>query len=272
RRGLPAARPAIEAAVAEAGAPLYLSPSELMPFFRRSLAGLPLAPVEDVACGLLDEGRAVVLDLNPWRPIDRARDRVLARAANRGLLAAAWSWQELPAPALGASLLRLDGAGPRAAELCERRLAPPRPWAEEPPAVALPEEQLFADGWSRLEVGNDLVPRRWGVAPAATLRFDRPLPPGRYVLHLVGHRGRLPRPIEEVCVEPPGGGEAACAPQPDGRFQIAVPFVADRRLRRPRAIVRHPLWSPADARGGRGDRRRLSIMLEAAWLEAAAAP
>lgn len=265
--GLPAARPAIEAALADGSAPLYVSPSELAPFFRRSLGGLPLAPVEDVACGLLDEGRAVVLDLNPWRPIDRARERVLARAANRGRLAVAWRWEELPTPALGASLLRLEGAGPRAAELCARRLAPPRPWAGEPAAVALPEEQLYADGWSRLEVGDDLVPRRWGIAPAATLRFDRPLPPGRYVLQLVAHRGRLPRPVEAVCVEPPAGAEAVCAPRPEGRFQIAVPFSSDRRLRRPLASVRHPLWSPAEGRGGRGDRRRLSVMLEAAWIE-----
>jgi hypothetical protein len=45
-----------------------------------------------------------------------------------------------------------------------------------------------------------------------------------------------------------------------------VPFAVERRLRRPRAVVRHPTWSPA-AVGGGGDRRWLSVLLEAAWIE-----
>jgi hypothetical protein len=266
RGGLPAARPAIEAALGSAGEPLYVSPSELAPFFRRSLAGLAVAPVEEAPCGLVERGRAVVLDLNPWPQVERARDRVLARAANRGLLAADARWEDLPTPALGASLLRLAGAGPRARELCERALAPPRPWRIEPAALALPEDQLFADGWSRLDLGDELVPRRWGAAPVATLRFDRPLPPGRYALHLVGHRSRWPRPLEEVCVEPPTGG-AACSAHPEGRFEAVVPFEVERRLRRPRAVVRHPVWSPAQVSGS-GDRRRLSVLIEVSWIEA----
>lgn len=209
----------------------------------------------------------MVLDLNPWPQVERARDRVLARAANRGRLAVEARWEELPPPALGASLLHLAGAGagPRARELCERALAPPRPWRAEPAAVALPEDQLFADGWSRLDLGDELVPRRWGAAPQATLRFDRPLQPGRYTLHLVGHRSRWPRAVEEVCIEPPGVG-SVCSAHPEGRFEAVVPFAVERRRLWPRAVVRHPVWSPAQV-GRSGDRRRLSVLLEAAWIE-----
>lgn len=265
RGGLPAARPAIEATLGAPGEPIYVSPSELAPFFRRSLAGLAVAPVEEVACGLIERGRAVVLDVNPWPQVERARDRVLARAANRGLLAVDARWEELPTPALRASLLHLAGAGPQARALCERALAPPRPWRAEPVAVALPEDQLATAGWSRLEIGDELVPRRWGVRPEVTLRFDRPLPPGRYALHLVGHRSRWPRAVEEVCIEPPGG-PTVCSRHPEGRFEAVVPFEVERRVWRPRAVVQHPIWSPAQVSRS-GDRRWLSVLLEVAWIE-----
>jgi hypothetical protein len=264
--GLLEARPALAAALGSPAEPLYLSPSELAPFFHRSLEGLRVAPAEEVACGLVERGRAALLDLNPWPELERSRDRVLARAVNRGQLAAQWAWEELPATALGATLLRLEGAGPRAAELCARRLAPPRPWQGEPAALALPEDQRTADGWTPLEIGDDLVPRRWGRRAEVTVRFDRRLPPGRYVLHVVAHRAAAPRPREVVCVEPPGAERADCAEQVAGRFEARVPFTLERKIRRPRARLRHPSWSPADAFGSR-DRRRLTLLLEAAWIE-----
>ncbi|HEX2165247.1 MAG TPA: hypothetical protein VHM02_14980, partial [Thermoanaerobaculia bacterium] len=171
-----------------------------------------------------------------------------------------------PAPALRATLLSMAGPGPEAAALCARSLAPPRPWSADPAAVALPEDQLHADGWSVPELGRDLVPRRWATSPVATLRFDRPLPPGRHTLHLVAHRAPAPRPVEEVCVRPPGAGDESCFAEPAGRFEIALPFNLSRPLRRPEATLRHPLWSPA-ASLGTGDRRRLTVQLEVAWID-----
>jgi hypothetical protein len=266
RGGLVAARPAIAVALAGPGEPVYVLPTELAPFFRASLAPFRVEPVEDLACGLVERGRAVVLDVNPWDGLDRLRDRLASRAIARGLLALEVAPRDLPAPALGAGLVVLRGAGPAATALCQREMGPPPRLPSGAVSAALPEDQLAGDGWHGLELDDDLNPRRWSATPAVGLRFDRPLAAGRWELHLVARRLPHPRPRQAVCVVPPAGGEPACSIRPEGSFELVVPFELAAGEARPRAVVRHPLWSPARALGNR-DRRRLGFLLGAAWVE-----
>ena len=64
----------------------HVLPPELIPIFRHTLDGFIVHPVADLPCDLLEEGSAVVLDLNPWHVIDRGSDQIARQAIANGLL------------------------------------------------------------------------------------------------------------------------------------------------------------------------------------------
>lgn len=262
--GLTAFRPQVDelAADLERGT-LYISPSELAPFVRRTFPELELRPVEDLVCS--SPRRALVLDVNPWTNLDRARDVVLRRVIKTGRLAPRVERRDWVDLQTSATLYRLDDIDAVVARsLCETGLSPRSAIPADAVSSARPEDQLAGDGWSYLELDDDLRARRWARVPGARLLFDRRVPAGGYVLHIVGVR--LPYPEEVVVVGVDSADRALDVetPLPPGPFELTLPMTLERS-RRPVLRLRHPVWSPAEATGS-NDRRQLSILFEGAWL------
>ena len=242
---------------------LYVTPSVLAPFVRRTFADFDLRPVEEMVCS--GSANALVLDVNPWPALDRSRDLVLARAIGSGRLAAKVTTRHWRDAQTTADLYRLDGIDDGLArELCRRGLAPLTAVPADAVAAALPGAQLSADGWSYVELDPELRARRWATRPAVRVRFDRAVPAGSYLLHLRANRQPFPHETVPLELDLDAAGLHTEVAAPAGPVDLTLPVTFRHRLR-PVLWVRHPVWSPADALGT-GDRRQLSLLFEAAWL------
>lgn len=258
----------LDAALAQAaqkpppGAPLYAMPSELAPFYQRTLARYRVRRVEDLPCGLAGAPEGWVLSLSPWRVFDRPRDLIVQRLLAGDALAG--SVQRL-AIARDYALYHLGSVRrDAAAALCRQgiqptgRLIPP-----QAVSVALPEEQRYTDGWSYPEVSGEGGVYRWAATPAVTVRFDRPLPAGDYVLHYKGYRS--PQPEDPARMALDFGGSSHGVTQPAGEISLELTLHLGKPMRHPLLVVHHPLWSPATS--GSSDTRKLASALSLAWFE-----
>ena len=268
RWGLAGERKAVAAAATDG--PAFAFPSELIPFFRRSLA--PLAPrrIEDLPCAAKGEAAVTVVDLNPWHAIDQLRDRLVERAVASGFLARSHEVLRLPQGHPFVAIRRLTDLD-RAAlgALCARGWTPSRPaLPEDVVAVAVPEDQASTDGWSHLEIAADLSVGRWGKAETARVRFKGEIPPGRYVLRLAAERQAQPAPWVEISLLLDGQTEARKVMVGPGPMELELPLAVGRPLRNPLLLIRHPTWSPAAALGT-SDRRTLTFFFRLAWLRPA---
>jgi hypothetical protein len=265
--GLAAFRPQVEALAAGTGGKLFVTPSELAPFVRRTFAGFDLRPLEELACSPPEA--ALVLDVNPWPSLDRTRDLVMTQAIGAGQLAAGVERRDFSDPQTTATLFRLEDLDRGlAAELCRRGFRPTATAPADAIAAAEPEDQLAGDGWSYLEL-EGLEARRWGTRPRVRIRFDRVVPPGRYLLHLRGARQPYPDEVATLAVLMAGTSLDAELPVAPGPIELSLP-VEIGRSRRPVLSIGHPTWSPA-AEMGSNDPRRLSFLFDAAWLAPAPA-
>lgn len=241
---------------------LYVMPSELLPFVRHTFAGFELRRIEDLACS--PPPAAVVLDVNPWPALDRARDQVVARAIHGRRLAAEVERRDSDAQGTVVAY-RLHGVDrDLARELCARGLRPAGGAPPEALSSGLPEDQRAGDGWSYLELDGQLDARRWAMRDEVRVRFDRPVPPGDYLLHLRGIRQPYPAERAELTLDVEGSAfhrEPTLGPGP---FELTFPVTLER-AGRPTLRVGHPTWSPAETMGTR-DRRRLAFLFDAAWL------
>lgn len=249
------------------GSTLYVMPSELAPFVRGTFEGFELRRIEDLACS--PPAEALVLDINPWPALDRTRDQLIAHAIHARRLAADFERHDSDpqGTAVAYRLHTIDRGF--AHELCSRGL---RPVAGAPPEAvssALPEDQLAGDGWSYLELDEQLDARRWATRHEVRMRFDRSLPPGHYVLHLRGIRQPYPTDQVDLSLRLDSSiqHDATLGPGP---FELTFPVILDRAVR-PTLSVRHPTWSPAEAMGSSDD-RQLAFLFDAAWLSRPAPP
>lgn len=271
--GLRALRPQLDRWVAAGGVAtmsdfpvLHVTPLELAPFVRHSFPGYEIVEPRWIVCS---DHRSypvdLLLDANPWTALDRPSDKLLARVLVPGRLAAEVDRHDFRDPQMTATAYRLSGFDESlAAELCDLDLEPRSPVPEMAVSAARPGGQLAADGWLFVDVGPDLVARRWSARPEVRLRFDREVPAGRYRLHLAGHREPYPQPVESLTLDLEGVGPLGVTSVPAGRFAVDLP-VSFENAGRPRLTVGHPLWSPAEEAASR-DRRWLGFQLEAAWL------
>ena len=245
---------------------VFAFPSELIPFVADGLAPLSVRRIEDFPC---EAGReaATIVDLSPWPDVDRLRDRLVRRALSSGRLAAERERLELPAdrPVIVAHRLADLDAGALAA-LCRSGWSPSgRSIPPDAVAVGLPEDQRRRDGWSYLEVGEDLSVGRWGARRELVVDLDGDVEPGRYALRLAGERLPHPAPVAGVRVRVEGEGRPVAFDVPPGPFELSVPLVVRRRHRDLRVVVTHPEWSPS-AELGTSDSRTLTLFFRAAWL------
>jgi hypothetical protein len=257
---------------AAAGAPLFVLPPELMPFHRELLRGHAARRIEELPCALPGLARVAVLDLNFWPSLSGPRDLIAARAIADGRLAQERAITVFPYPERDFTLTLLGGLhGAAARALCgggERGgFAPaPRPIPPDAASRALPEDQLFTDGWSFLELDGDFALRRWGTRSTVRVVFDRPLPPGDYALHFRGYRAAHPEARAIVRLRLAGTTAERGVTSPGGEIDERLDLHLDRALARPVLVVEHPTWSPRDS-GSPGDPRVLSVLLRWAWIE-----
>jgi hypothetical protein len=250
------------------GGDLYVMPSELRPFFRATFADFRLRPIEALPCDLEHLRAAAVLDLNFWHLLDRPRDLIARDLFGKGALAARTETLAFPDWRHDYAVYRLEGIDRSAAErLCREGFRPaPRPIPPSAAAVALPQDQEYHRGWSFPEVAPDLAIRRWMSREASELLFDRPLPPGAYLLHLRGYNPGYPASPETITVRVPGESAVASREIAEGEFALDVPFALSKR-RSPFAVcLTRPTWSPKTATGA-NDARVLAALLEYAWVE-----
>ena len=266
-----------EATVAELlprrGEPLYVMPSELIPFYRQSLAGFELRAVEDLPCAAAHQQAATVLDVNFWKNLDRPRDHVARRLIEERRLAVDLRDRGFPEPQRDYHLYRLSGLRPAVlAELCGRGFAPAgrEAWANAS-STASPEQQPPSAEWSYLELNHELELYRWASAGEVRVHFDRPLAAGAWTLHVTGSRTPFPQPEVTLALELEGDGTALTAPLGAGRFHLTLPLELARENRSPILRIRHPTWKPAEALGS-ADPRTLSFLFFGAWLEERRAP
>jgi hypothetical protein len=266
--GLANLLPQIDAYLPEQGRRLYVMPSELLPFFRRSLRAYEARGIEELPCA--GRGQAVVLDVNFWKSIDRPRDHLVRHLIESSALADAVSQRRFPEPTGDYAVYRLEGLHEqRLRELCASGLS--SRFARElarGPSRALAENQHNTGYWSFVETGAELETSRWSVSPVTPVIFDRPLAAGDYVLHVKGYREPYPRDSQPMGFRLRRSGLAVSAEVGGGAFHLEFPLRLERPLRRPVLIVEHELWSPAEV-GASKDTRKLSFLLYAAWFEAA---
>lgn len=269
--GLGSQRAAMARLLPPVGGDLFVSPSELIPYYRHTLAEFTVHPIEDLACAPPPAGEATVLRLSSWRQLDQLRDLLLGTLLERGALAAAREGLDLPPSRKDYRIDRLRGLNSaRLRALCASGFAPAGrgSWSTAV-AVAAPEDQPLAGELSYLELDEELELYRWATAPRIDLRFDRALAAGSYRLHLAGLR--LPHPTERAAVSLTleGAGPAQSFELGPGRFEVVMEVRFDRQQRAPRLRVEHPTWKPAEVAGS-ADPRTLSFLVYGAWLEAGA--
>jgi hypothetical protein len=250
------------------GGALYVMPSELRPFFRRTFADFRLEPIAALPCDLPHAQAATVLELNFWHVLDRPRDLVARRILEAGKLAAHRDVATFPDWRRDYAVSRLSGIDRAAGEaLCRRGLGPsPRPVPRDAVATALPEDQEYHRGWSFPEVGEDLAIRRWASREASEILFDRPVPPGAYTLHLHGYNPPYPEVPARIKLSVQGEAAALSRDLPEGEFEVLLPL--DLHASHDPFVlgVTRAAWSPRTATGAK-DTRVLAALFAYAWVE-----
>jgi hypothetical protein len=249
------------------GEPLYVLPSELLPFYRRSLSEYDLRRIEELPCGALEADQVTVLDLNPWPSLDRPRDRLARHFLRQPGIARSVERRNLPEGRDDVRVIHLTAPSrERFRPLCPAgfasRLARELSAAA---AVGLPEAQGGPD-WSWLEIGDDLTTGRWAARESVQVSFDRGLPAGEYLVHLVGERQPFPAAEVPMRLEIPTAGWSHRVDVGVGGFHLTLPITLERPLAGVALEIEHPTWSPR-AVGLSGDDRTLGFMLRAAWFE-----
>lgn len=250
------------------GEPLYVMPSELIPFYRRSLAEFEVRGVEALPCAPPRDGTASVLDVNFWKNLDRPRDHLARALIEAETLSTSVRSKGFPEPQHDYRIYRLDGLRTAPLEaLCRTGFSPKnRGFVVRAASSAVPEDQPPSPSWSYLELNPELEIYRWATSDVTRVHFDRPLEPGTYTLLLEGLRTAFPEPIASMAIQFEGETAVTTAAQPEGRFRLALRVDLKRRHAKPILEIRHPTWRPA-ARLGSPDSRTLSFLFYGAWLE-----
>lgn len=267
RWGLPNLLPQMDALMPEKGERIYVMPSELIPYVRRSLRKYEIHRIEDLPCEA--RGSAAVLDVNFWKNIDRPRDHLVRYLIESSALADAESQRKFPEPGRAYALYRLEGLHEeRLQELCSRGFS--SRFARELQGAssrALAENQYNTTYWSFVETNPRLEISRWSISARTPVIFDKPLAAGKYVLHVRGYRA--PQPVDPCKMSfklRARGDLAASSSVGSGPFELVFPVRLERPLKRPILFVEHALWSPAEVSDS-NDTRQLSFLFYAAWFE-----
>jgi hypothetical protein len=227
--------------------PLYVMPSELIPYFSRTLAGYPARRIEALA-ETPDGARGVrVLNLNMWINYDRDRDRAILAALTPGKLADAVQWVDFPPGHSPYDYYRAcvlsgfhAGVMRRLADNGFHERSIPTP----PGALAMvtPRDLKMSDGWNYMEIGADQESWRWSSATRAKARLNAPLAPGTYAFEIHGLRQPCPHSVETLRIAMEGESAQAALTLPSGWFSKRVELTLTRPHKHPILVFEHPVF------------------------------
>lgn len=250
-----------------AGEPLYILPPEFIPHARPAYGAWDLRRIEDLRKHPPDR-RATVLHFSQWfHAGDPSIGDLLDAMINRRL-----SERGRQMSFTEASVLQLDDLRPEVVALIGVRPSTEfrRDSIGRAVSEAAPDWQNPVDGWYELEwegpVGR---PIRRAISSPAIARFDRPLPPGKYVMRIAGYQ--MPYPSQETewqfrfLNEP----EAIAVTISTWDFDLAIPVELTRGNDKPFVAIERPVWVPADWIEGSNDLRPFSFTLRKLWMEKA---
>jgi hypothetical protein len=235
------------------GKPLYVLPSCLIPYYRRTLARWDVRPAE--AMTEIPDGAdgACFLRLSFWDAVDRACDMTIAFKLAHGALGRRTQDETFPKdwePSHRVSLFRVDGFRAQAARELAALGFRPRP-VESPPGaleVVSPERWRPIDGWHSLALNDDLIPFRWTGAPRVKIHLSRPLGPGAATIVLLGYRLPYPQPVQDLTIGIEGEPSSAILSLSKGWFDCRARLVLTRRHERPVLVLGHPVFQSGQAR------------------------
>ncbi|MCB2154191.1 hypothetical protein KQI84_04845 [bacterium] len=249
-----------------AGEAIYMMPEEMIPYMKPALKDFDVHPIDDLA-ELPDSVTDVtIVRASIWMDIERLNEGLLRSSAESGDLAEKTDMGDFPRFAEEYSVYRLRGIKHSLA----RSLAEGNPLSRQVPddaiAVATPEAQSAFDGWSGLE-GNSQAVFRWGVDGPVRIRFDKPVPAGRYKLTIAMYRPPYPEETVTFGISVPK--ESTKWKQEIGSGASDRTFEIEFKKSHEQLILEldHPTWVPRDSMEDSDDERMLTFLFSGAWLQ-----
>lgn len=248
----------------QSAGPVYLTPPELYPFFHRTLSGMDIRRIEELATVSEQARHATLLNLNVWDTLQWPRDRLVRKALEEGVFSETFleqhssdykAWRLITIRHAEIARLFVHGF-----------TAVPETIPGHAVASAFPEMQLERHGWSRLETTTHYTFFRWGTRNTSQLRFNSPIEKGEYNLYLRGFRSNHPADSVEMTLQFEAENERVRWNQSPGSMMLKIPIRLRHRHAKPKLIITHPVWSPRDA-GESDDARTLSFLFQYSWME-----
>lgn len=268
-RGVEGIRPFLQDATLQATKPLYLTPWALYPMHRHSLRGFDVRPLEDAFREPAAE-RLRVLNLNRvFYETDWVHERQeLALLTANETCAGVRQW-ELPSGVR--EYLFYDVKAPQLDEI-RARYAAARARLEHPGppnavVIAHAAQQRRADGWSSTAASPRGMITRWGQRFDSIVRFDAPLPAGRWRLIVRGFRLPIPKEVETLTLRIDGTETSFDYSLSPGPFELVSEFDYAGGAEPLALVMEHPL---AEFKGAVDERRGImfqSVRFDEAWVE-----
>ena len=237
-----------EANLPPPGGTVYITPSEMIPYVDRTLAGFDLRPVEDLLREPAGAAGVRVMELNQWSLIRHERDLVLAALLDAGKLADTSSSSVFPPyhpPWEFYTTWQLDGLSSETLTLLrESGFHARRPAVPEGAIAAADAYSLrHTEGWHSLEVGPELETWRWSARDRARIPLRTTLDPGRYTVRIAGLRQPHPHENEMLSLwfEGHEEGRAGVLLTP-GWFDVRLDLELTKRLDDAAIILEHPTF------------------------------
>jgi len=251
------------------GRDLYVFPKELIPYFSKNLKEFNIKSIDQLDRVPEKEKNVYILDLNNWKEVRSAHDEIFVTLIRSGILCDKVEIKEYsPKFSQFRSYLLRGFFHQKAKDIINQgMMINPSKIPESSLAIAIPQLQKNFEGWSILDMDEENRFFRWGMTDTSKIRFNRPLKPGNYILHLIGYR--RPYPTRRVLMKFRFHGEKDEIPilQNDGPIHIRIPVRLTRKHRVPRLLVSQPSWRPSDYIEGNRDHRNLTFMFKNAWIE-----
>ncbi len=238
-------------------------PSELGPYFEKTLRRLSAVPLEEGGCAPTPALSRELILLNPWRGLDTPAALLQISALKMGHLGE-YRASPLPPATRDFELIRFEtddwsrGFADRVCPALDQLRSKPERGAPEQWADLT--KQLASDGWSYLEFDRRLQPFRWTSRRVAVLRFEGEMQEGDYELRLVGRLGAG----EELEVEIPSGALRRTFRLENSAVDLTVPFTLRESERRPLRVHLMSDVKQVRAGGQEGYSRDLGLLLREA--------
>jgi hypothetical protein len=251
------------------GTPAYFSPSLTQPYLTSTFSHFDLHPLTDLSKLETLPEDLVIIKGTEWLPLQSPADRLVSALLYFSTPAQQVEWIKIPDqqwPVYSIYLLHKPDS-----KFIQRIIQPcgkySNPLYSKAITVALPEAQLYIDGFSHLEIPTQGEPFCWGSQEKCHLRFDQPISPGEYLLKI--NLFRHPYPEEKIKMTFSFLGEDTSYTKTvdPGATILSIPVSLKKRSFTPTLITEHPIWTPKEHLENNQDTRELTFLFSGAWLE-----